>query len=80
MVFGSAKKELFFDKRTIKVCVSCSWRCPETCEPSTAHNVTVSVIPKATYEVRWRAYDGRRVSSKPFKGLRLKDDKREGDG
>ena len=35
-------KKCVFNKRTIKVCVSCCWRCPGTSAPSTAH-LTVSL-------------------------------------
>ena len=33
--FWNSKKKCVFNKRTIKVCVSCSWRCLRTSTPST---------------------------------------------
>ena len=34
---GIGVSKCVFNKRTIKVCVSCCWRCPGTRAPSTAH-------------------------------------------
>ena len=39
--FQSHKQNCVFNKRTIKVCVSCSWQCPGTSAPSGPH-LTVS--------------------------------------
>ena len=59
-------KKCVFNKRTIKVCVSCCGRCPGTSAPSAAH-LTVSLYlcssgSNALGESR--AQEGRRVSSK----------------
>ena len=59
-------KKCVFKKRTIKVCVSCCWRCPGTSAPSAAH-LTVSLYrcsSGSNARGELRAWEGRRVSSK----------------
>ena len=54
------------NKRTIKVCVSCFWRCPGTSMPSVAH-LTVSLSLCRSGSNTWgesRALEGRSGSSK----------------
>ena len=62
--YQSHKQKCVFNKRTIKVCVSCSWRCPGASAPSWPH-LTVSLFlcncgSNARGEAR--ALEGRRVS------------------
>ena len=62
-----------FNKRTIKVCVSCCWRCPGTSAPSAPHLTVSLYLCSSGSNVRGelRALEGRHVSSKkPFKGPR----------
>ena len=56
--FGNKDNKCFFDKRTIKVCVSWSWRCPGT-SPIVGYAcqclyswrfLRFSVVPEATHE------------------------------
>ena len=68
--FWSNKSKCVFNKRTIKVCVSCSLRCPGTSANSAAH-LTVSffsVVPmQSMVEGPWRVpYQ----LKKPFEGPR----------
>ena len=59
-------KKCIFDKRTIKVGVSCSWRHPGTSAPSAAH-LTVSLFLCGSGINAWgelRALEGHQVSSK----------------
>ena len=35
--FWNNENKCFFNKHTIKICVSCSWRCPGTSAPSVPH-------------------------------------------
>ena len=51
--FWNIENKRVFNKCTIKVCISCCWRCP-----------CISVSSEATYESRLRAREGRRVRSK----------------
>ena len=55
-----------FKKRTIKVCVSCCWRCPGTSVPSAEHMTTSLYLCSSGSNARGesRAREGRRVSSK----------------
>ena len=55
-----------FNKRTIKVCVSCCWRCPGTSVPSTPHLTMSLYLCSSGSNARGksRAWEGRRVSSK----------------
>ena len=61
-----------FNKRTIKVCVSCGWRCPGTSvAPSTAHLKVSLYLCSSRSNARGelRALEGRRVSPKsPWRG------------
>ena len=68
-------KKCVFNKRTIKVCVSCCWWCPRTSAPSLPH-LTVSLYlcsSEATYASRLRALEGRRVNSKSPSRVRDRD-------
>ena len=59
-------KKCVFNKRTIKVCVSCCWRCPGTSAPSAPH-LTVSLYlcsSGSNAQGESRAREGRHVSSK----------------
>ena len=55
-----------FNKRTIKVCVSCSCRCSGTSAPSAAHLMVSLFLCSSGSNARGvaRALEGRRVSSK----------------
>ena len=59
-------KKCVFNKRTIKVCVSCCWRCPGTSAPSAAHLTVSLYLCSSGSNARGesRALEGRRVSSK----------------
>ena len=59
-------KKCVFNKRTIKVCVSCCWRCPGTSAPSAAHLTVSLYLCSSGSNARGesRAREGRRVSSK----------------
>ena len=62
-----------FNKRTVKVCISCSWQCPRTSAPSAPHQ-TVSlylrvVLQKCTRR-GWGPLKGARSAKKTFMGLR----------
>ena len=51
--FQSNENDCVFNKRTVKVCVSCSWRCPGNSAPSKANltvSLCISVAPEATHE------------------------------
>jgi len=74
---GVAKGSNFWkcvsNKRTIKVCVSCSWQCPGTSASSAAHLTVSLFLCSSGINAQWksRALEGRCVSSKkPFKGQR----------
>ena len=59
-------KKCGFNKLTIKVCVSCCWRCPGTSAPSAPH-LTVSLYLcsyRSNTRGESRALEGRRLSSK----------------
>ena len=62
-----------FNKCIFKVCESCTWQCPGTFTPSSAH-IIVSLYLYSYGSNVWselRALEGRRFSSKkPFKGPR----------
>ena len=60
-----AKKCVFY-KRTIKDCISCCWRCPETSAPIAAHLTVSMYLCSSGSNARGesRAREGRRVSSK----------------
>ena len=59
-------KKCVFNKCTIKVCVSCCWRCPGTSAPSAAHLMVSLYLCSSGSNARGesRAGEGRRVSSK----------------
>ena len=58
-------KKCLFNKRTIKVCVSC-WRCPGTSMPSRAHLTVSLYLCSSGSNTRGesRSLEGRRVCSK----------------
>ena len=59
-------KKCVFNNRTIKVCVSCCWRCPGTSAQSAAHLTVSLYLCSSGSNARGesRAREGRRVSSK----------------
>ena len=65
-LFPIGLKKRVFNKRAIKICISCFWRCPRTSAPSAAH-LMVSLFlcsSGSNARVESRALEGRRVSSK----------------
>ena len=69
-------KKCVCNKRTIKVCVSCSWRCPGTSLPSASH-LTVSLYlcsSGSNGRGESRTREGRRVSSKSPSRVRDRDE------
>ena len=69
-------KKCVFNKRTIKVCVSCSWRCPGTSAPSAAHLRVALYLCSSGSNARGesRALEGRRVSLKSPSRVREGDE------
>ena len=61
-------KKCIFNKRTIKVCVSCSWRCPGTSVRHTWQCPCFSVVPEATHEARRGPFKGVMLAQKAFQG------------
>ena len=59
-------KKCVINKRTIKVCVSCCWRCPGTSAHSAEHLMVSLYLCSSGSNARGelRAREGRRVSSK----------------
>ena len=65
-------KKYVFNQHTIKVCVTCFWRCLGTSVPSAAH-LTVSLYlcsSGSNARGEWRALEGRCVSLKALQGVR----------
>ena len=63
---GSVLQKCVFNKRTIKVCISCCWRCPGTSAPRATHLKVSLYLCSSGSNARGesRAREGRRVSSK----------------
>ena len=64
-IWNTENKCVFY-KRTIKVCVNCSWQCPGTSAPSATH-LTVSLLPcsvESNVRGKLRALEWRPVSLK----------------
>ena len=69
-------KKCIFNKRTIKVCVSCCRRCPETSALSVPHLTVSLYLCSSGSNARGesRAREGRRVSSKSPSRVRDRDE------
>ena len=68
-------EKCLFNKRTIKVFVSCCWRCPGTFAPSAPHLTVSLYLCSSGSNARGesRAREGRRVSSKSPSRVRDQD-------
>ena len=64
-----------FNKRTIKVCVSCCWQCPGTSAPNAPHLMVSLFLCSSRSKERGqsRALEARRVSSKSPTKVRDRD-------
>ena len=64
--FWNNKNKCVFSKRTVKVCVSCSWQSPGTFVPSAAHLMVSLFLCRSgrNAQVELRGFEGCRVISK----------------
>ena len=65
---GFGVKKCVFNKCTIKVCVSCCWRCPPRLARHTWPCPCISVVPEATHKVSLGSMKGAVSAQKALQG------------